>query len=167
MMNHCIKCGKPLKSKQEEGFERWVCGACGWTYYNNPRPCVTAVIGRDGKVLLARRAAAPALGKWDLPGGFMEPGEHPEQALAREICEELSCGLKSAEFLGFYPDVYGLDGIPILNIAFCCQTEGEIVPCKEEFQEVRWFGIDELPDAFAFPSVRAMLEDCVEEHWGE
>ena len=163
-MNHCLKCGKSLKTQKEDKFDRWVCGACGWTYYNNPRPCVTAVIGQDGKVLLTRRAMDPGKGKWDLPGGFMEPGEHPESALAREICEELQCGLKSTEFLGFYPDVYGKDDIPIFNIAYCCHTEGEIVPCQEEFQEIHWFGPDELPDEFAFASVRVMLEDCIEEH---
>ncbi|NQT25215.1 NUDIX domain-containing protein [candidate division KSB1 bacterium] len=161
-MNHCLQCSKPLSPKKEDGFDRWVCESCGWTYYNNPRPCVTAVIGQEGKVLLASRAMEPAKGKWDLPGGFIEPGEHPECALAREICEELQCGLKSTDLLGFYPDMYGLEEIPILNIAFCCQTEGKIVPCKKEFSEIRWFGLDELPSKFAFASVRAILDDCIE-----
>lgn len=163
-MNHCLQCGKPVVSKQEDGFDRWICESCGWTYYNNPRPCVTAVIGQEGKVLLVNRAVDPGRGKWDLPGGFVEPGEHPEKALAREICEELSCGLKSTDLLGFYPDMYGLEEIPILNIAFCCQTTGEIIPCKKEFQEIRWFKLNELPTMFAFDSVRAMLDDCIEKY---
>lgn len=162
MITYCLKCGNKLTSKKKEGIERWMCEACGWTYYNNPRPCVTAVIGQDGRVLLTCRAVEPGMGKWDLPGGFMEPDEHPENALAREVCEELGCGLKSTDLLGFYPDVYGHDGIPILNIAFCCQTEGDITPCTKEFQEIRWFGLDELPSEFAFSSIRAILDDCIE-----
>ena len=44
---------------------------------------------RDGLVMLTRRAREPQAGWWDLPGGFLEPGEHPEAALIREVREEL------------------------------------------------------------------------------
>jgi len=165
-MNHCMKCGKALLSARVDGFQRWVCPSCAWTHYNNPRPCVTAVIGDTDRVLLTRRAVQPGLGLWDLPGGFMEPGEHPEQALAREICEELGVGLKSTELLGFYPDVYGKEDIHILNIVFCCRIEGEMVLCEKEFQEIRWFGPKDLPGRYAFRSVAAILEDCLERYEG-
>ena len=165
-MNFCIQCGKALQSKKDEGFKRWTCESCGWIFYNNPRPCATAVIGNSGKILLTKRAINPGKNLWDLPGGFMEDGEHPEEALAREICEELGVGLKSTELLGFYPDQYGQDNIPILNITYCCDIEGEPVPCDQEFKEIRWFDLAELPGDYAFSSVQAMMDDCIEKRRG-
>ena len=54
-----------------------------------PIVCAGAVVSDpDGRLLLVRRAHAPSAGLWSLPGGRVEPGETPEQAAAREVCEE-------------------------------------------------------------------------------
>jgi 8-oxo-dGTP diphosphatase len=50
---------------------------------------VTALIRSQGKVLLGRRPEGSLAGVWEFPGGKIEPGEIPEQALARELREEL------------------------------------------------------------------------------
>jgi len=62
---------------------------------------VTAgVIEREGKVLLARRSqSGSAAGKWEFPGGSIEPGETPEQCLARELREELGIESRVGEFI--------------------------------------------------------------------
>ncbi len=52
-------------------------------------PVVTALIRSQGKVLLGRRPEGSLAGVWEFPGGKIEPGEIPEQALARELREEL------------------------------------------------------------------------------
>ena len=59
-----------------------------------------AVIEREGKVLLARRRSPSGLGgKWEFPGGTIEPGENPEQCLARELREELGIESEVGEFI--------------------------------------------------------------------
>ncbi len=61
----------------------------GWCLYDNPAPTATAIVTRaDGAMLLTRRAIEPAFGMLDLPGGFIEAGEDPEQAVKRELLEE-------------------------------------------------------------------------------
>jgi 8-oxo-dGTP diphosphatase len=60
------------------------------TYPTFPIPAVGAVILNDHHVLLIQRGQAPAKGKWTLPGGVIELGESPEEALIREVEEECS-----------------------------------------------------------------------------
>jgi len=62
---------------------------CELCAFNNPKCTVTAVIIRDGKILLIKRAEEPFKGKWDFPGGYLNHLETPEQALKRELKEEL------------------------------------------------------------------------------
>jgi 8-oxo-dGTP diphosphatase len=75
-----------------------------------PRKLVVAALVRDGtRVLMSRRRAdQPMPLLWEFPGGKVEPGEHPESALAREVREELGCELtvgRIEEVVFFaYPD---------------------------------------------------------------
>ena len=58
-----------------------------------------AVIERDGKILIARRKAGDSqAGKWEFPGGKLEPGETPEACLKRELQEELGIETEVGEF---------------------------------------------------------------------
>ena len=83
-------------------------GTCGSTYYANSAPCVSALVeDDDGRVLLARRAVEPYRGLWDPLGGFLEEGEHPEDALRRELLEETGLRCEPVRFLGVWMDVYG------------------------------------------------------------
>lgn len=62
-------------------------------YPNRPLVAVSALIHRRGKILLVRRAAPPNSGRWALPGGLVEVGESLEDALEREMREELGIGI--------------------------------------------------------------------------
>src|SRR5215213_8462695 len=62
---------------------------------------VGAAILRDGRVLAARRTSpSHAAGRWEFPGGKVEPGESPDAALVREISEELGCEIEVTRWLG-------------------------------------------------------------------
>ena len=61
-----------------------------------------ALVERDGRLLLGRRAFDPSVGLWDLPGGFLEENEHPLDALVRELREETGLEIEPQEFVGVW-----------------------------------------------------------------
>ena len=85
-----------------------MCPACGFTAYASSVPTVCAVcVDDEGRVLLARRAGEPFRGYWDLPGGFLNEGEHPLDAVRRELLEETGLEVAPEAFLGVWMDRYG------------------------------------------------------------
>lgn len=103
-VRYCICCAAPLAPVDEGGALRQRCTApgCGWTWYNNPVPVVAAIVEHDGHVLLVR-SAGWAEGMYGLVTGFLERGESPEQAVLREVHEELSLEAEVVSFIGMYP----------------------------------------------------------------
>ena len=79
-----------------------------------------AVLAQDGagRVLLGRRAVDPGRGLWDLPGGFCDPDETPEDAVRREFREETGAEVEPLAFLGHVVDRYGADGDHTLNCVY-------------------------------------------------
>ena len=105
---------------------------------------VAAVIERDGSVLIAQRKRTgqhPL--KWEFPGGKVEPGESPPQALCRELQEELAVHARIGDEVERYQFRYpGKD--PILLIFYAvADFEGEPRNCV--FEEIRWVAPEELP----------------------
>jgi A/G-specific adenine glycosylase len=110
-----------------------------------PRIEVTAaVIHKDDKVFIARRPSHGLLGgMWEFPGGKLEPGETDEQALAREILEELGAEVKVGEKLGSYHHAYTHFRVS-LRAYHCSLLSGK--PRALEASEIRWVAINELGD---------------------
>jgi 8-oxo-dGTP diphosphatase len=103
---------------------------------------VGAAVVRDGRVLAARRTAPPeTAGRWELPGGKVEPGETPGSALVREIREELGCSVVVEQWLdGEVP----IGERHVLRVALVRLVDGEPVPVEHD--RVRWLAPDELDD---------------------
>lgn len=103
---------------------------------------VGAVIVRDGQILCARRAAGSTLGgMWEFPGGKVEPSEAPEDALAREIDEELGCTIDVGPKITTTSHAYDF-GTVNLTTYYCSITRGE--PQPHEHSELKWAAPDEL-----------------------
>ncbi|TRY17127.1 (deoxy)nucleoside triphosphate pyrophosphohydrolase [Tessaracoccus rhinocerotis] len=97
---------------------------------------VGAVIVRDNKVLCAQRGAGGALaGMWEFPGGKIEPGESPREALQREIDEELLCEVVVGREVTTTTYEYDF-GIVTLTTFYCDLVAG--TPQLTEHSEVRW-----------------------------
>ena len=122
-----------------------------------PLRVVCGVWIRDGRVFAARRG--PTLrhaGRWELPGGKVEPGEDDRAALRRELREELGVDLRVDHLVG---EAIG----PRLHLlAFACC--GDDTPRLDEHDASAWLSVDELdaldwtePDTALLPDVRAAL----------
>ncbi len=106
------------------------------------RSVVGAAIFRDGLVLAARRTTPPeTAGRWEFPGGKVEPGERAEGALVREIAEELGCRV---EVTGWLAGSAPIGTTHVLRVATARLVSGEPVP--HEHDAVRWLAADDLGD---------------------
>ncbi len=115
---------------------------------------VGAAIIRDGKVLAARRTyPAVHAGKWELPGGKVEPGESDSEALTREVGEELGIAILVGEQIG--PDI-ALGVEMVLRIYAATADSGE--PISTEHDSLLWVGAEELSQLDWLDGDRALLE---------
>lgn len=83
-----------------------MCDRCGWRWHANPLPAAAVLLerpdGGDTAILLLRRAVEPGAGAWDLPAGYLDPGESFEQAARREAREESGIDVELIELAGVY-----------------------------------------------------------------
>src|ERR1700680_677807 len=123
-----------------------------------------ALVGADGRVLLAQRPAGkPMAGLWEFPGGKVDPGETPETALIRELAEELgtdcaaSCLAPFAFASHSYPDFHLL-----MPLYVCRKWSG--IPAAREGQSLSWVRPAQLGDYPMPPADKpliAMLRDLL------
>jgi 8-oxo-dGTP diphosphatase len=100
-----------------------------------------AVVIREGRALLARRPEGVHLaGHWELPGGKVEPGENPRDALGRELREELGVGSRVGAPFAFGDHAY--DDRHVILLAYAVELEGEPRPLG--CAELGWFGAGEI-----------------------
>lgn len=101
---------------------------------------VGVALVEGGRVLAARRSSPPAMaGLWEFPGGKLELGETPEVAAAREIGEELGCGIAVTGWLDGETEI---SEHLTLRVATARLTEGDPVPAEHD--AVRWLRAGEL-----------------------
>ena len=148
----CSQCAAPLPAPPPV-----TCVACDTSHWLDAKPCAGALVTREGRLLLVRRAHDPWRGCWDVPGGFCGPREHPAEAAAREVREETGLVVRVGAVLGMWIDTYAPDGPDAdkvtLNIYFLAAAEpraGTVVD-PHEVAEIGWFPANRLPEALAFP----------------
>jgi 8-oxo-dGTP diphosphatase len=132
--------------------------------WQNPKPTVSALVTRKNaddatEVLLTRRGIPPFEGYWDVPGGFVDVDEHPEDALRREIREELGVHAEVGDLIGIFMDRYGDDeGESTLNIYYEAAIVSGTIKTASDVTEAGWFPLDRPPEAMAFDNGRRGLE---------
>jgi ADP-ribose pyrophosphatase YjhB (NUDIX family) len=160
----CPRCRSVLRRGRPPGEaeERLHCGRCGLVLYENPAPTASGLVQRDGRVLLTRRGIDPLRGLWDLPGGFIEPGEDPREAVRRELLEETGLEVQVGELVGCYPDLYGDGGGATLNLFYAATPVGGREAAASDVAELRWLTPPEAAaQELAFACCRRALEDLV------
>ena len=157
----CPHCARPTE-------QPLVCARCAWRWYANPKPAAGVILERDGSVLLLRRAVEPGLGAWDLPAGYLDPGESPEEAARRETREESGLEVELVRLVGVYTSRPG-------NAVACIYLARQVDPLAAvrldaESSEYAWVEgarlLDWLP-RLAFGSMAAALSDWRANRSGE
>ena len=114
---------------------------------------VAAVVERDGRYLITRRLEGTHLaGLWEFPGGKTLPREKPEDALRRELQEELGVEAEVGELIETVEWTYPEKSVRLLF--FRCALRGE--PCPQERQEMRWVEAAQLQE-YQFPAADLRL----------
>ena len=125
----CPRCGAALKPATHGGAQRLACQEtnCGYVHWDNPTPVVAAIVEHDGAIILARNRAWP-MKFFGLITGFLEKEDpSPEDAVRREVNEELGLHASTANFVGHY-------AFPRMNqiiIAYHVPAAGEIILSEE------------------------------------
>ena len=145
----CPYCGAALSMKEKEGRIRLFCEKENRFVYENPIPATTSlIIDESGAILLVLRNREPGKGCWSLPGGFVETGESPAEAAARELEEET--GVKVYE-----PTLIDIIYQESIGYHFA-RHEGKLC-AGDDAGEARFFNPTNLPN-LAFESHRAIID---------
>lgn len=146
----CDECGRSAHGGQPLAGEAPTCPEHGprWRLVRNA-PCAGAVIVRDGRVMLGKRAKAPFRGCWEVPGGFVERGEHPADAAVREVREELGIDVTLTGLVGVYLED-SVAGEALQVTVYEAVTDATVaVPDPSEVSEWAWFAPADLPAEMA------------------
>src|SRR5690606_14873304 len=151
---YCGRCGEPTAIRNDE--RAMECGRCGNRQYPKLAPCIIVLITRGEDVPLAR-SANYRTGFFSTLAGFIEPGESAEEALRREVMEEVNIEVDDLEYLGSqnwpFPNS--------LMLGFHARyVSGEIVPQPGEIEEARWWHVDSLPAIPPQGTISRWLIDC-------
>ncbi|HXS52336.1 MAG TPA: NAD(+) diphosphatase [Usitatibacter sp.] len=151
---YCGVCGRPM---QRAPGERAMKCECGHLAYPRISPAMMVLVKRGEAILLARNVAAPP-GRMSALAGFLEPGESVEDAIHREVREEVGIAVKDLRY--FASQSWPFPGS--LMLAFTAEhAGGELAPDRTEIAEARWFGPgDALPELSPRQSISRALIDA-------
>ncbi|AZA87856.1 NUDIX domain-containing protein [Chryseobacterium shandongense] len=163
ILKYCPSCGN--ESLNWDGEKKWSCPHCNFTLYNNVAGAVAVVIRYKDEIYLTRRNRDPKKGKFDLPGGFVDPRESAEETCKRELFEELQLevDISNLKYLTSLPNVYQYKEIDYNTIdLFYEYTVSEKFQVKldiSEISEAIWIPLKELdPDEIAFDSQKKFFK---------
>jgi len=155
MYKFCPKCGGELNNLK--------CNKCGFVFYQNSKPTVSAIIlNEKNEVLLAKRSSPVRHGLWGAPGGFLENGEDPIEGLSREVEEETGVKIEVGSFISQQVEIdprHPSGEVYNLNLQYRANIISGEPKALHETAEVKWFGKDEIPwSEIAFPGVEKALK---------
>ncbi len=118
---------------------------------------VDGVLLRDNQVLLIRRGSEPEKGKWALPGGHVDFDETVEQAIARELKEEVGIDTPKLHFVGIFSRPERSEQQTI-TMAFWCDSWAGEIQAGDDASAFCWYNIGKLPQDLAFDHALLIAE---------
>jgi mutator protein MutT len=174
LIRYCVRCG--AGDIERIGLKKLRCAKCKFELYLNSAAAVAAIINDDkGRLLVTVRRHDPAKGTMDLPGGFVDPEESAENAVRREVREEVGLEVQTMRYLYSLPNIYEFEGVKYAttDLVFRCQvndtSKARVSDC-EDVESFKWIEREQLdPEKFGLQSTckivsRYVSEEC--EHRG-
>jgi NAD+ diphosphatase len=145
----CGRCGKPNQPTEKE--HALACSSCKINNYPRISPCVIVVVTHGDRCLLARNASW-ASGRFSALAGFLEAGESAEQALHREVFEEVGIEIDNIQYIGSQSWPYPGQ----LMLGFIAEAVTDDIKVDGiEIAEAHWFRYDQLPEKIAPSGIMA------------
>jgi len=152
----CPRCGTPVKTEFHYGQNRPVCPACGWMNFADPKVAAAVLVERAGQILLVQRANDPFKGLWTLPAGFVNAGEDPAAAAARECLEETGLTVQITSIIDIRAGREHARGSDFV-IFYRGQVTGGTLHADDDASAAGWFERGSLPQ-LAFQSTAYILD---------
>ena len=156
----CYRCSSPMSPQLLEGRLRPVCTACRAVFFLDPKVVAAVVADIDGKIVMIRRALEPGMGKWAVPGGYVDRGEVVEEAAMREVEEEAGLKVEITALIG----VYSRPEDANILVVYAGKVVGGQLVAGAEAQEVGLFDVASLPP-LAFERDAVIIREW-QEHTG-
>jgi len=155
----CGCCGG--KTEPASGELAMRCTRCGLLHYPRLSPAAIVLVRKGDKILLAHSPGFPQ-GLYSVLAGFVEPGESIEEAVVREVREEVGIEVTNVRYFGSQPWPFPNS----LMIGFTADyTGGDLIPEPGEIEDAGWYSADDLPQLPPRISIaRAMIDDFVSRH---
>lgn len=153
-LRYCPFCGQ--NDPEITNGKEIQCHKCGNILYVNTAAAVGVILEKGDLILLAVRAKDPGKGLYDFPGGFLDPGESLEDAVIREIDEELSITPANLIYLCSFPNDYKYKQVEYstCDVFFLASGyRGTIRVDHDEIESLKWLHPDSIDESrFAFQS---------------
>ena len=151
----CPRCGTALLHEERFGKVRPVCPQCGWIHFLDPKVAAAVLVEQDGRVLLVRRVNEPFRGFWTLPAGFVNGGEDPAEAAARECLEETGLSVRVTRVFDIVSGREHPRGADFVIVYHAEVVGGELSP-NDDADAAEWFPLKDLPP-LAFRATQKVL----------
>lgn len=118
----------------------------------------------EGRILMVKTKVGVYAGHWQLPGGYVDHGEHPRDSVARETREEVGVEGRPTELLDVASSMLAGKGLHFVMFVYLGELVDEAFsPEPDEIEAVRWFAVDKAVETMPASMSRGVLEDHIEE----
>ena len=168
LFKFCPRCGS--ERFVEHNTKAKVCRQCGFQYYHNSSAAVAGfIISSNGQeLLLCTRAKNPYKATLDLTGGFVDNEETAEEAICREIKEELNLDVTKATYLFSLPNTYPYSDFTVhtLDLFFLVEIANiENLKCADDVSDAQFISFKNIDiNAIGLSSVKKAVNKFLMEH---